>query len=132
MSKIGKFIEGLPTDCKFCYCEEESVDHIFLRCPVAQAVLFASPLNLGLTDSTSVHGKQFLSDCVTKKSDDYFYMVACLFWAIWKARNAVTFESQKHNIGSILREGLFWYKEFDDDCLQIANTATAPESSYQT
>ncbi|XP_026459277.1 uncharacterized protein LOC113359933 [Papaver somniferum] len=62
-------------------------------------------------------------------------MVACLFWAISKARNAVTFESQKHNIGSILKEGLFWYnryKEFDDDFLQIANTATASESSYQT
>ncbi|KAI3845661.1 hypothetical protein MKX03_006641, partial [Papaver bracteatum] len=47
-SKVGRFIEGVPTECLLCDNGTESVSHLFLQCCVTQAILFACPLSLRL------------------------------------------------------------------------------------
>ncbi|XP_026399988.1 uncharacterized protein LOC113295875 [Papaver somniferum] len=99
-------------------------------CSVAQVALFGSPLNLRLYNPAAVKVKKFIVDCLFKESEDYFYMCACLLWAIWKERNALVFENQKPNIGHIIRDGLFWYNRYNimegED-----NNATRPVSMPQ-
>lgn len=40
----GRSIDNVVTDCKFCYRNEETLDHVSLCCPLTHAVLSASPL----------------------------------------------------------------------------------------
>ncbi|XP_026435722.1 uncharacterized protein LOC113333468 [Papaver somniferum] len=41
-------------------------------------------------------------------------MGACLWWAIWNARNKVVFEKRSFNIQTIINEGLYWYNSYKD------------------
>ncbi|KAI3982379.1 hypothetical protein MKX01_041217 [Papaver californicum] len=43
LKRVGKYVEGVPTDCQIFHSAEECINHIILHCSFSQAVWFASP-----------------------------------------------------------------------------------------
>lgn len=107
LNKIGKCTKGVTKQCRFCNINIETEDHVFLQCPLNQAVLFASPLNMRINDPTVATVMNTISGwIIIKECDDYFYMGACMFWAIWKAINALVFENHKPYISNTIRNSI--------------------------
>ncbi|XP_026454732.1 uncharacterized protein LOC113355956 [Papaver somniferum] len=106
---ISKHIHEISDQCKLCDREVENSEHLFLQCPTTQAILFASPLSLRVGEQPSMtiqnHVTQWLDE-----GGDYtkLKMGACVWWAVWKARNVVIFNRAKLNIQSVLKEALYW------------------------
>ncbi|XP_026378518.1 uncharacterized protein LOC113272952 [Papaver somniferum] len=108
LAKVGKL--RVSTECCMCHGAEETVDHLFMQCPVTQAVMFASPLNFSISfvpENTAAVCAQYW---LQKEGHIYnFCLGACMWWDLWKSRNKVVFDKAPINIPSILREGLYWF-----------------------
>ncbi|XP_026428222.1 uncharacterized protein LOC113324100 [Papaver somniferum] len=120
--KVGRFVEGVPIECHFCNVADETADHLFLHCPFAQAILFASPLGLRL-DNNEVTIETLVANWLLLKDDDYHFCLGSnLFWAISKARNTLVFERKQVYIDAVLQQGHYWfnlyYKENYDPMIQ--------------
>lgn len=79
LARVGRFVDGVSTECHLCHSAEETADHLFMQCPVTQAVMFASPLNF----STNFVSENTVTACVEYwlHKEDHTYNVclgACL------------------------------------------------------
>lgn len=102
---ISKHIKGINSECRFCNAEVETIDHLFLYCQAAQAVLFASPMNLRVNTTNGDTIQKFISNWLCEGGDHSKLKIgACLFWAIWKSRNNIIFNNGKFNIQTIIKE----------------------------
>lgn len=77
---MGKFITGLDHDCRLCRASDETIEHLFLNCPVARAAFFGS--NLGLRVNGSFTVTDLLSRWLQEKGDyKMFRLASCIMWA---------------------------------------------------
>ena len=82
--------------CCLCWCDEENVDHLLLRCKFAHALWSEVFLMFGvqcvmlnLVVSLLFAWRNWLGNY----SSNVWNMVpACLMWLVWKEHNARTFE----------------------------------------
>lgn len=107
---LVRHIRGVNGNCRLCNKEIETVDHLFLHCQATQAVLFASPMNL----RTGLRPNDTVQDCISRwlnEGGDFcnMKMGACMFWALWKARNNIVFNKGKFVIQSIIKEAMYWF-----------------------
>ncbi|OVA02056.1 Reverse transcriptase zinc-binding domain [Macleaya cordata] len=107
----SKFVEGVINECAHCHNGEESVAHLLLHCSVAQAVLFASPLNLRVrtTDSIPSVIARWIKD---HDGERKFCLGACLFWSIWKSRNKVVFEKSDFAVDNMVEAAMKNFHNF--------------------
>ncbi|XP_026452588.1 uncharacterized protein LOC113353058 [Papaver somniferum] len=70
LNKVGRFVEEIATDCHPCQSSPETAEHLFLRCPLIQAILFASPLGLRLENNSELSSSISMLDISTSSSTD--------------------------------------------------------------
>ncbi|XP_026400686.1 uncharacterized protein LOC113296600 [Papaver somniferum] len=70
----------VPKECRCCNADVETVNHVFLQCPLAQAVLFASPLNLRLPDPAAANVKNVIADWIMRR--DTYYQIVTFIWVL--------------------------------------------------
>lgn len=114
-SRLSKFWKEVNADCRLCNGATETLEHLFLYCPVSQNFLFASPLELRTDErlnlSVSYHVKNWLLEGDLSK----FKLGSCLLWVIWKTRNDVFFNNGKIQLEKMLQETAYWYSQNNPD-----------------
>ncbi|KAI3969284.1 hypothetical protein MKW92_014468, partial [Papaver armeniacum] len=104
LENIGRFIVNYDKDCRLCGGTTETVDHLFLHCPVTQTFLFASPLGIRNQNMILNSVRMLLSRLLDIKDDGTsFGLCACLMWSWWKARNRLVFDGKKPFIPAIIK-----------------------------
>lgn len=73
LNKVGRFVEEIATDCHPCQSSPKTAEHLFLRCPLIQAILFASPLGLRLENNSEVSLKTLISKWLSFNDDGYLF-----------------------------------------------------------
>lgn len=88
---ISKHIKEVNVECRLCNGAVETIDHLFLHYQSSHATLFASPMSLIVNNDHNTVEEYI--NLWMKDEDNYasLKMGACVFWAIWKARNSVVF-----------------------------------------
>ncbi|XP_057422210.1 uncharacterized protein LOC130716023 [Lotus japonicus] len=83
---------GLDIDpcCAICGVEEETLDHLFLRCEVVRATWFGTELGVRIDDGVSFHA--FMGQVLQTRDKEVVAAVQTVLCAIWEARNKVVFE----------------------------------------
>ncbi|KAK7260887.1 hypothetical protein RIF29_27186 [Crotalaria pallida] len=99
-------------ECPLCKMELEGTEHLFMHCPVAQLLWFASPLSIRFSNSTPFWN--WICDMVGHQDQAVTYMVSTLCWSIWKGRNAKIFENKNVDPAAIMNMGVSMLKDFDD------------------
>ena len=90
------------TKCVMCEQEEETLDHLFLKCPFARALWFATPRNFHSDTIPSI--QQWLISILEKhkagkeQEDNVLTDISATLWAIWTYRNKVMFENENTDI----------------------------------
>ncbi|XP_026458419.1 uncharacterized protein LOC113358923 [Papaver somniferum] len=93
-----------------CDMDIEINEHLFIYCQATQAIIFASLLGLRTGEQPDL----FIQYCVMQwlaEGGDYarLRMGACMWRAIWKARNDVVFNRDKLKIKLVLKEAMYLY-----------------------
>ncbi|XP_057444459.1 uncharacterized protein LOC130736674 [Lotus japonicus] len=93
---------GLDVDpsCMRCGEEDESIEHVFLRCPVARACWFASDLGLRINGALPFH--EFIAEVLLLHDDHVTSFSQELIYSLWKSRNKLLFEGTTDAWDSIL------------------------------
>ncbi|XP_026396103.1 uncharacterized protein LOC113290733 [Papaver somniferum] len=109
MLKINKDIN---TDSRMYNNATETMEDLFLYCPVAQAFVFASPMNLRLDENLNLSVLHYIKSWLLEGGDhSKLKLGACLFWTLWKTRNNIIFNKGSIKLQTMLQEGLFWFSQ---------------------
>ncbi|CAL1361150.1 unnamed protein product [Linum trigynum] len=107
-----KEVPVLPR-CPVCWAESETMEHLFLDCPVARTLWEYSGLDFlgeGLPRHTF---PLFLKKLLSRVSDPSMLMaVVAILWRIWRSRNWVVFEGKQFGIPVLLRQFQQQYEEW--------------------
>ncbi|CAL1383578.1 unnamed protein product [Linum trigynum] len=101
---IEKDVEVLPR-CPVCWASRETMEHLFLDCPVARALWSQAGLESlgeGLPRHTFPLFLKKLLAIVHQPSQ--FLAVIAILWRIWRSRNWVVFEGKQFSIPVLLRQ----------------------------
>ena len=88
--------------CVMCEQEDETLDHLFLKCPFARALWFALPLNFHSDAIPSIW--QWLITTIEKykvgneQEDNVLTDISATLWVIWTYRNMVMFENETADV----------------------------------
>ena len=100
-SELHKRVQGISPHCHFCNKEEETIEHLFLLCPMARAIWFGTDLSLK-TDGFMVNSlKDWIGDWLfkpylTQPEALWFYgHFVCTLWCIWLHRSETIFNNQR-------------------------------------
>ncbi|CAL1354917.1 unnamed protein product [Linum trigynum] len=99
-----KGVEVLPR-CPVCWAESETMEHLFLECPVARALWDLSGLEYlgqGLPRHTFPFFLKRLMALVPQAP--LFMKVVAVLWRIWRSRNWVVFEGKQFGIPALIRQ----------------------------
>ena len=93
-------LRGLPLANRYCMCccNEESMDHLFIHCPVAYSLWVQMLQVFGIQWIMPGSVESLVSCCccnwLGKFSLDIWNMVpSCLMWVVWLERNRPSFEA---------------------------------------
>ena len=93
---------SLANQCCMCCCNEESVDHLLLHCPVAHSlwVQILQVFGIQWVMPSSVESLVFCwSYWLGKFTLDIWNMVpGCLMWVVWMERNRRSFEAKEKSL----------------------------------
>ncbi|CAL1372837.1 unnamed protein product [Linum trigynum] len=101
---IEKKVQVLPR-CPVCWDELETMEHLFLYCPVARALWDCSGLEYvgeGLPRQTFPLFLKRLLGLIHHPS--MVIAVVAILWRIWRSRNWVVFEGKKFGIPALMRQ----------------------------
>ena len=88
--------------CCMCGCNEESVDHLLIYCPIAHSlwVHMLQILRIQWVMPSSMESLMFCwSHWLRKFNSDKWNMIpGCLMWIVWTERNQHTFEATKKSL----------------------------------
>ncbi|XP_026420750.1 uncharacterized protein LOC113316815 [Papaver somniferum] len=97
-------------ECRMCNGVVETLKHLFLYCPVSQAVLFASHLILRIDASLNLSVHHYIKSWLLEGGDySKLKMGICLFWSIWKTMNNIVFNKGTVHIQKMLQEAYYWF-----------------------
>ncbi|CAL1413585.1 unnamed protein product [Linum trigynum] len=101
---ISHHIPVLPR-CPVCWGGPETLEHLFLDCPVARALWGAAGLE-HLGEGLPRHTfPLFLKKLLALVSQPSLWMaIFAVLWRIWKARNWVVFEGKQFSLPALLRQ----------------------------
>ena len=83
-----------------CLNEDESLEHIFLLCPMARAVWFGSDISLRIDGLRISSIREWIREQLSKpelhqsKALWFYEQFVCILWCIWLYRNEVVFNNQ--------------------------------------
>lgn len=86
--------------CSFCAAELEDEDHLFLHCPAAKQVWFASQLAVRVDLFSSF--KEFWLAAVELDDDDAIATIQSTVYALWEARNNICFKQHEFVVAGVL------------------------------
>ena len=106
LQKKGKQGAGI---CILCLKDEESVHHLFTRCPIWNNIreLICDFLQINFPPITTSIA-EFLDSWITNhpSGSDYRYIPHHLCWVIWKSRNKAIFEDKSISVLGIFHQFL--------------------------
>ncbi|CAL1380781.1 unnamed protein product [Linum trigynum] len=109
---IERKIEVHPR-CPVCWAESETLEHLFLECPVARALWDYAGLEYlgqGLPRQTF---PLFLKRLLNILRHDHLVMaVTAVLWRIWRSRNWVVFEGKQFGFPALMRQYHQQYQEW--------------------
>ncbi|XP_057416767.1 uncharacterized protein LOC130711246 [Lotus japonicus] len=108
--------------CGFCASERENEDHIFLQCPAAKHIWFASQLAIRVDSFTSFQA--FWTAVIAMDDDEVLAMAQTVVYAIWEARNKVCFQQGELVVATVLRRVASML-----EAAQVRDLARAPSVS---
>ena len=121
----------VSTNCVMCEQEEETLDHLFLKCPFARALWFSSPRNIHSDAIPSI--RQWLISILEKykagngHEDNVLTDISATLLVIWTYRNKVLFENKAVDIQQAISSNSYFMIEWKielDEYLQIGSTTT--------
>ncbi|XP_026442775.1 uncharacterized protein LOC113342437 [Papaver somniferum] len=122
-SRMMTYYKDINTECRMCNGVVETLEHLFLYCPVSQAVLFASHLTLRIDASLNLSVHHYIKSWLLEGGDySKLKMGICLFWSIWKTRNNIVFNKGTVHIQKMLQETYYWFHRDTN----IQNDTTLP------
>ncbi|XP_024177653.1 uncharacterized protein LOC112183500 [Rosa chinensis] len=98
--------------CLLCSHAYEDTSHVFCKCPIATAILTASPFNLGSSLLPSLEFKEWLLDHARNLPNDLFAKLLMILWALWKNRNNMLWNHTKQSAEELVLSSLAWLEEF--------------------
>ncbi|CAL1408424.1 unnamed protein product [Linum trigynum] len=123
---IGKRVPVLPR-CPVCWDNLETMEHLFLECPVARTLWEYSGLDYvgeGLARHTF---PLFLKRLLALISQPQLFMaVVGILWRIWRSRNWVVFEGKQFGIEALMRQFHQQYEEWVRLPVDKGRTLLAP------
>lgn len=96
-------IRSIQPQCPRCHSENEYTMHLLFFCPIAQAVWFASPLNLSV-ESLPLQFPDMLMVITKDLQEDQLVLFTNLLWGLWKARNEEVFQGKKSSPEEVLKK----------------------------
>ncbi|CAL1397909.1 unnamed protein product [Linum trigynum] len=111
---IEKKVQVLPR-CPVCWDAPETMEHLFLYCPVARALWDYSGLEYlgeGLPRHTFSLFLKRLLGLIHQPS--VVMAVVAILWRIWRSRNWVVFEGKQFGIPALMRQFYQQYEEWMD------------------
>ena len=115
--KEGKF--WILDWCYMCKCNGESVDHLFLHCPVAMDLW---PMVLGLFGVSWVMPQSIMGllVCWQGRLSRHIWLIVphCLMWCLWSERNSKCFENNERSISDLK---LFFFRTLLDWLVALQN-----------
>ncbi|CAL1374602.1 unnamed protein product [Linum trigynum] len=99
--------------CPVCWESAETMEHLFLDCPVARALWGFSGmehLGEGLPRQTFPLFLKRLLGLI--QSPGLFMAIVCLLWRIWRSRNWVVFEGKQFGFPALMRQFHQQYEEW--------------------
>ncbi|CAL1412758.1 unnamed protein product [Linum trigynum] len=101
---IEKKVQVLPR-CPVCWAEKETLEHLFLDCPVARSLWEHSGLE-DLGEGLPRHTfPLFLKKLMVLIHQPQMVMaVVAVLWRIWRSRNWVVFEGKQYGIPALMRQ----------------------------
>ena len=115
--------------CVMCDQEDETLDHLFLKCPFARALWFVLSQNIRSEAIPSV--RQWLITVLKKckagngQEDKVLKDISATLWVIWTNRNNVIFENKTADVQQAIsntKKLLTEWKTNSNDCLQNGST----------
>lgn len=97
---------GIPVTNKCLLCEEEeeeTIDHIFLRCHFVRVVWHGSILEIRTTSLMPNTARKWLSNCIlnnrSREQNHIYFLQACftIIWQIWNHKNQVLHQGKSPN-----------------------------------
>ncbi|KAJ1389468.1 Ribonuclease H domain [Sesbania bispinosa] len=104
--------------CPICSQEEESIDHLFLRCDWTRAFWFAGHPSLSPSSNPDLRFKDWLREKLSLLKDlgdqsaSTSTELAFSLWNIWKARNNVVFKDDHVNIERVISRNKEEFSEY--------------------
>ncbi|XP_030950169.1 uncharacterized protein LOC115974093 [Quercus lobata] len=129
----------VSTNCVMCEQEDETLDHLFLKCPFARALWFGSPRNIRSDTIPSI--RQWLISILEKykagneQEDNVLTDISATLWVIWTYRNMVLFENKAVDIQQAISSTSYFMTEWKielDEYLQIGSTPTETTGNQST
>lgn len=87
--------------CGLCEGKEETVEHLWLSCPVSGGFWFAHPLSLRVEEYSSV--PEFLQDFLSFADDRSIGLWQTSSYALWEARNKLLFDGCRFSCEAVLQ-----------------------------
>ncbi|CAL1376121.1 unnamed protein product [Linum trigynum] len=119
--------------CPVCWAESETMEHLFLYCPVARALWDYSALEYlgqGLPRPTF---PLFLKKLVSLLSQPPLFMaVVAILWRIWRSRNWVVFEGKQFGLLALMRQFHQQYEEWVPLPVEPSPRSSFPVSQHQS
>lgn len=70
--------------CILCGEEEESLNHLMLRCIVTRPIWYGSPLRIDVTQWRETRFRDFLWSYMEKYPEEFVQLLSYIAWEIWK------------------------------------------------
>ncbi|CAL1398789.1 unnamed protein product [Linum trigynum] len=99
--------------CPVCWARSETLEHLFLYCPVARALWDHAGLDYlgeGLPRQTFPLFLKKLMALINQPT--VFMAVVAILWRIWRSRNWVVFEGKQFDIPVLMRQFVQQYEEW--------------------
>lgn len=130
----------VTSKCLMCNDEEESLNHLFLKCHFARAVWHGSNLEIRTSYSFTLSIKQWVDFCVLQndpRDNDRMGVLQSLFttlWSIWNHRNLVLHQGKEPNPMEVILTSqslLCRYQEaFKNNQVQKSNCRQQPQQRF--
>ena len=127
---LHKGIPQIPSICPIYLKEDETLEHLYLLCPLARVVWFGSNLSLRVDHFRPQKIKDWIGEWLSKpklKKEQaiWFYsQLVCNLWCIWIHRNEVIFNNKSPDPKKIISNQNFllqWISKANQESTQKQN-----------
>ncbi|XP_010266974.1 PREDICTED: uncharacterized protein LOC104604373 [Nelumbo nucifera] len=96
--RLELVLKHINTSCSLCDEEEESFEHLFLKCPLAKQVWFGADIAIHSDVTTDMSMADWLTNWIKLFKSRFtididLLKVISLLWHIWIARNTLVFNN---------------------------------------